>query len=168
MQLFSTLSSAVRVPLEDSGLIFTDSTAITESALGIQRCNWGQNLARGRHLNMYAWQYLVTDFLIMGGGRVRGTAVLPFEPPATTHTLWIMGCWNDHAAGQPFFSHCSGCEPLMVLTALAVSNVFLYTPKVIKRTILAIGLKKKISNPSGSETRREKRNLKRGFKSHDF
>lgn len=44
----------------------------------------------------------------------------------------------------------------MVLTALAVSNVFLYTPQVIKRTILAIGLKKRfpallVQKPEGKK-----------------
>lgn len=115
---------------------------------------WPHPLKWGWNSNMYAWQYLVTDFVIMGWGRLEELQYFHLNPPAMTHTLWIMGGWNDHTAGQPFFSHCSGCEPLMVLTALAVSNVFLYTPQVIKRTILAIGLKKRFPTLLVSELKK--------------
>lgn len=131
MKLFSALSSAVRVPLEDSDLISHIPLASVrhlcgyrrETAIRIRPCprKWG------RHSNIHARKNLVTNSVIMGWERVRGILVLPFEPPAMTRALWIAGCWNDRIAGQPFFSHRSGHEPFTVLTAL-VSNACLYTP----------------------------------------
>jgi len=120
MKLFFTISSAVivlsktvisfsQIPLP-SGKWLRGYRGVTEVRICLCALKWGI------HTNIYAWQYLCAN----------GVAVLPCEPPAMTHMLWIMRCRNDHTAGQPFLLHCSGSEPLMILTALAVSNDFLF------------------------------------------
>lgn len=132
MKLFSTISSTVRVPSDSSDLISQIPLPSVKQLQGYRAVTttriWPRPLKWGQHSNIHAWQYLSTDFVIMGWGRVRGTIMHPVEPPARTRTFGTKGCWNDHTAGLPFFSHHSGCEPLMDLTALAVSNAFLYYP----------------------------------------
>lgn len=67
-------------------------------------------------------------FVIMGWGRLRGTIIIPTEPPAMTWTFWTKDAKMATELGSPSFHTIVVVSHWWILKALAASNGFLYCP----------------------------------------